>query len=123
MTKYRACIEASEEAEKKMGLLRRVMANRKVDLMAHNKGCGHGKSFKDRCIDCELVLAQSGLQWAKENLARYGRQIAELEAERQQHVPTENSKPFVEFGTGWAKVHFRREVTDQDRELLTAVAT
>lgn len=31
-------------------------------------------------------------------------------------------EPIVEFGTGWAKVHFRSELTDQDRARITAAA-
>jgi len=30
------------------------------------------------------------------------------------------AEPWIEFGTGWAKVHFRREVTKQDRANLAA---
>jgi hypothetical protein len=30
----------------------------------------------------------------------------------------ESQGPWVEFGTGWAKVHFRRDVTDADRAWL-----
>jgi hypothetical protein len=30
------------------------------------------------------------------------------------------SEPFVEFGIGWAKIHFRREVTDRDRAILAS---
>lgn len=32
----------------------------------------------------------------------------------------ENEGPFIEFGIGWAKIHFRRDVTDQDRANLEA---
>lgn len=28
--------------------------------------------------------------------------------------------PIIEFGVGWAKVHFRRELTEQDRAKLVA---
>ncbi len=35
-----------------------------------------------------------------------------------------SDEPFIEFGVGWAKVHFRRELTEQDRaNLLAAVST
>lgn len=32
------------------------------------------------------------------------------------------NEPLVEFGTGWAKIHFRRELTDQDRARVRAAA-
>lgn len=32
------------------------------------------------------------------------------------------NEPLVEFGTGWAKIHFRRELTDQDRAHVRAAA-
>jgi hypothetical protein len=28
--------------------------------------------------------------------------------------------PFIEYGAGWAKIHFRRDVTEQDRANLSA---
>jgi hypothetical protein len=28
--------------------------------------------------------------------------------------------PLIEFGVGWAKIHFKREVTERDRANLTA---
>ncbi|WP_316234635.1 hypothetical protein [Bradyrhizobium sp. SZCCHNR1020] len=37
-------------------------------------------------------------------------------------LSTDQPEPIVEFGEGWAKVHFRRKVTDDDRaNLLAAV--
>lgn len=45
--------------------------------------CGHGKMFKKRCIECELVSAREGLATAKENMNLYGKLIAKLEAERE----------------------------------------
>lgn len=46
------------------------------------KGCGHGKTFDERCIECELVLAREGERWAKESLALYRAKIAKLEQEK-----------------------------------------
>jgi hypothetical protein len=46
------------------------------------KECGHAKSFKDRCIECELVSAREGLAWAKDNLNQYSKLIEKLEAEK-----------------------------------------
>lgn len=46
------------------------------------KGCSHGKTFDERCIDCELVLAREGLRWSQEGVERYTQQIARLEAEK-----------------------------------------
>ena len=47
------------------------------------KSCGHSKSFSERCIECELVLAREGLAWAKDNLNTYSKLIIKLEAERE----------------------------------------
>lgn len=44
--------------------------------------CGHGRSFKERCIECELVSANEGLANARENLNHYGKVVAKLEAEK-----------------------------------------
>ncbi|MCK1281499.1 hypothetical protein IVB46_40405, partial [Bradyrhizobium sp. 61] len=44
------------------------------------KGCGHGRPFKQRCIDCELVSAREGLAWAKEGVEKYSKLIVKLEA-------------------------------------------
>jgi hypothetical protein len=46
------------------------------------KGCGHGKTFKERCIDCELVSAREGLRWAEESVRKYSKRIADLEAQK-----------------------------------------
>jgi len=46
------------------------------------KGCSHGKTFEERCIECELVSAREGLRWAKESVEKYSERIAKLEAER-----------------------------------------
>lgn len=32
----------------------------------------------------------------------------------------DRSRPWVEFGAGWAKVHFGRELTDHDRSEIAA---
>lgn len=78
-------------------------------------GCSHGKTFKEPCIECQLVLAREGLAWAQQSVAKYSKFIAEFEPERQP-----DQGPWVEYGTGWAKVHFLRDVTEQDRANLAA---
>ena len=47
------------------------------------KGCSHGKTFDERCIDCELVLAREGERWAQESLVLYRTKIAKLEQEKE----------------------------------------
>lgn len=74
------------------------------------KTCGHARSFKERCVECELILAREGLAFAQQKIEKYSKLIAELEPESQPM-----GAPWVEYGAGWAKVHFRREVTDRDR--------
>jgi hypothetical protein len=47
-----------------------------------SRGCGHGKTFAEPCIDCQLVLAREGLAWATQSVDRYSKLIAELEVEK-----------------------------------------
>lgn len=47
------------------------------------KGCGHGRPFKQRCIDCELMSAREGLAWAKDDVEKYSKLIVKLETEQQ----------------------------------------
>lgn len=74
-------------------------------------GCGHGKTFKEPCTECHLVLAREGLAWALQSVEKYSKFIAEL-------APEPQSAPWVEYGACWAKVHFRRDITDRDRAAL-----
>ncbi|WP_448043779.1 hypothetical protein [Bradyrhizobium liaoningense] len=74
-------------------------------------GCGHGKTFKEPCIECQLVLAREGLAWAIKRVEKYSKFIADL-------APEAGSEPWIEYGACWAKVHFPRDVTDQDRAAL-----
>jgi len=60
-------------------------------------GCGHGKTFKEPCTECQLVLAREGLAWALQSVEKYSKFIAELAPD----LPA----PWVERGTGWIKVH------------------
>lgn len=61
-------------------------------------GCSHGKTFKEPCTECQLVLSREGLDWALKSVERYSKLIAELK-------PT--AAPMIEHGTGWTKIHFR----------------
>jgi hypothetical protein len=45
--------------------------------------CSHAKTFKTRCIECELVSAREALASARDNVNLYGKLIAKLEAEQQ----------------------------------------
>jgi len=49
--------------------------------LSKQKVCSHGRTFAERCIGCELVLAREGLEYAKERAEIYTRQIERLEAE------------------------------------------
>lgn len=35
--------------------------------------------------------------------------------------PESGPGPLVEYGDGWAKVHFRRKVTERDRDVLASL--
>ena len=43
--------------------------------------CGHDKSFKERCIECELVLVREGLAWSEQKAGEYREAVSRLEAE------------------------------------------
>jgi hypothetical protein len=36
-------------------------------------------------------------------------------------IPNSAEAPWIEFGNGWAKIHYMRETTDQDHAALTAI--
>jgi hypothetical protein len=42
-------------------------------------GCGHGKTFKEPCAECQLVLAREGLAWAQNSVEKYRKLVADLE--------------------------------------------
>lgn len=44
-----------------------------------NSGCSHGKTFKEPCTECQLVLAREGLAWALQSVDKYSKLIADLE--------------------------------------------
>lgn len=41
--------------------------------------CGHGKTFKKRCIECELVSLRALVRNAQANIGRWTKEIAELQ--------------------------------------------
>lgn len=41
--------------------------------------CGHGKTFKKRCIECELVSLGALVKNAQANIERWTGEIAELQ--------------------------------------------
>lgn len=51
--------------------------------MTIRKGCSHARSFKERCVGCELVSAREALAWAKDGVEKYSKLIIKLEAEKQ----------------------------------------
>lgn len=80
-------------------------------------GCGHGKTFQEPCTECQLVLAREGLSCALQSVEKYSKLIAELTPDR--------AAPWVELGTGWAKVHnlplrsdALQALADIDRDLI-----
>jgi hypothetical protein len=53
-----------------------------IEGIATMKGCSHGKTFAEPCIECKLVSAREGLAWATQSVDRYSKLIAELEVEK-----------------------------------------
>lgn len=49
------------------------------------KGCSHGKTFSQRCVECDLLLAREGERWALADVAKYRARIALLESELASH--------------------------------------
>jgi hypothetical protein len=52
--------------------------------------CGHNKSFKERCIECELVLVREGLAWSERKASEYRDAVVRLEAELAPTKPQPN---------------------------------
>jgi hypothetical protein len=44
--------------------------------------CAHSRSYNERCIECELVWANEGVEWAKKDIAKYRERIQRLKAEK-----------------------------------------
>jgi hypothetical protein len=51
-----------------------------IERIAAMKGCSHGKTFAEPCIECKLVSAREGLAWAQQGVERYSKLIEELES-------------------------------------------
>lgn len=51
------------------------------------KGCSHGKTFDEPCVECELVLCREGLKISEQRAARYRARIAELNALGEKESP------------------------------------
>lgn len=72
MMAYQACVEASEISHKKTAMLRRVMANRKVDLMEelHPKTealvNGFASALKEKLLKAQQKYGYSD-NWAKDD--------------------------------------------------------
>ena len=47
-----------------------------------DRECSHSKTFKTRCIECELISAREALAWAKQNANEYSKLVIKLEAEQ-----------------------------------------
>lgn len=56
------------------------------------KGCSHGRTFEEPCVECKLVSAREGLAWAEQNTKKYSKLIAELEAELATYSVTSNGR-------------------------------
>lgn len=51
--------------------------------MSYERKCSHQRTFKTRCIECELIMAREALAHAKDNLDKYGKLVVKLECEKQ----------------------------------------
>lgn len=49
--------------------------------MTYERKCSHAKTFKTRCIECELIMAREAVGHAKESFNLHSKLVAKLEAE------------------------------------------
>lgn len=59
--------------------------------MSTERECSHNRTFKTRCIECELILAREAVAHAKDNLDKYGKLVVKLEAEQRMQVALSRS--------------------------------
>jgi hypothetical protein len=50
--------------------------------MSTERECSHSRTFKARCIECELIMAREALAHAKDRLNQYSKLVVKLEAEQ-----------------------------------------
>jgi len=50
--------------------------------MGNERICSHGRSFKGRCIECELIMAREAVAHAKDNFDKYSKLVVKLEIEK-----------------------------------------
>lgn len=63
----------------------------KQPRMTYERKCSHSKTFKTRCIECELIMAREAVAHAKDNLDKYGKLVVKLEAEQRMQVALSHS--------------------------------
>lgn len=44
--------------------------------------CSHKRTFKTRCIECELIMAREAVAHAKDNFDKYNKLVVKLECEK-----------------------------------------
>lgn len=49
--------------------------------MSNGKECSHNRTFKTRCIECELIMAREAVAHARDNFNQYSKLVVKLEAE------------------------------------------
>jgi hypothetical protein len=54
--------------------------------MSTERECSHKRTFKTRCIECELIIAREAVAHAKDNLDKYGKLVVKLEAEQRMNA-------------------------------------
>jgi hypothetical protein len=59
--------------------------------MSYERKCGHAKTFKTRCIECELIMAREAVAHAEDNLNQYSKLVVKLEAELRMNAALQHS--------------------------------
>lgn len=54
--------------------------------MSTERECSHKRTFKTRCIECELIMAREAVEHAKDNFNQYSKLVVKLEAEQRMNV-------------------------------------
>lgn len=43
------------------------------------RGCSHGRTFDEKCYECELLLLREGIEYAERRIANMRKRIIEIE--------------------------------------------
>jgi hypothetical protein len=59
--------------------------------MSTERKCSHSRTFKTRCIECEMIMAREAEARAKDSLNQYSKLVVKLEAEQRMNAALSRS--------------------------------